>query len=142
MTKGQIIEDYMNGESLHQIGSDCGVGAQTIRKRLHSWGIALRGRTGMIYIIAAINTPYYKLGFTTSKSAQPRMANMQSSCPYELKVVRTFEGRGELVERRCHEKLAPYWVRGEWFERCAALERLIDGSLDLDDFLEDEFILV
>src|SRR5687768_10537055 len=69
---------------------------------------------GFIYLIHAVDTKRYKIGFTDTTIAK-RMRGLQTSCPFDLELVS--QRSGELMlEQRLHSKLAKYRKRGEWFE--------------------------
>ena len=137
LRKNEITSDYVNGDTLRQIASDYEISETQVWKFLSIWGVVghRSGRSGKLYIIIAVGTPYCKVGFTEFK-IERRLRYMQNGCPYKLEIARVFEKQTVLVERRCHKKLMPYRVRGEWFKRCAGLDMLISGTLSLDRFLE------
>jgi hypothetical protein len=70
-------------------------------------------RQGQVYVIRAVGTDSYKIGFTT-KTPEERRASLQTGNPRELEVVAAFVGTTE-DERRIHQLLEDYRQEGEWF---------------------------
>ncbi len=68
---------------------------------------------GIIYLINAVGTKHYKIGFTAKTSAE-RLSKLQTSSPHRLELVAERSGTVR-TEIRLHEKLQKYWQRGEWF---------------------------
>ncbi len=66
----------------------------------------------MIYFIENLETKHIKIGFTTD--IKNRLSNLQTSSPYELKVLAVCEGNDK-TEKELHIKFNDYHTRGEWF---------------------------
>ncbi len=75
---------------------------------------------GVVYFVGASKTGPVKVGFTTDRSAESRLAQLQTGSHEELVILGTIEG-GPAVERAIHNVLSVHLVRGEWFEREPAL---------------------
>ncbi len=67
----------------------------------------------MIYVIKAMGTNFYKIGFTGG-SVQQRYKAISANCPLELTIFCTMEG-GHTTEKELHRKLMAFHVRNEWF---------------------------
>lgn len=79
---------------------------------------------GFVYWISSDPPEPVKVGWT-AKHPEIRIGNLQLGNPRILRVLGSIEGPKEL-ESACHEALAGYRHRGEWFERDAALDLLIE----------------
>lgn len=66
---------------------------------------------------------FIKIGF--SGSARKRMADLQASTPFELRLIGLIPG-GEFVEGRLHNIFDDHRHRGEWFRSSPALLAYID----------------
>lgn len=77
----------------------------------------------IIYLLK-IDTPdkrLYKIG-STKQTVQTRIRSLQTGCPYEIKLIHTYETNiGQIVERTLHNRYNYCQTFGEWF------------SLDLED---------
>jgi hypothetical protein len=85
---------------------------------------------GLVYFIGARTGGPVKIGFTADRNVAVRLTQLQTASPEELVVLGTVNG-GPVVERAIHNFLGSHVVRGEWFERDAALallDRLKDDS--------------
>jgi hypothetical protein len=69
--------------------------------------------TGVVYFIQAVNGGPIKIG--TAIDPKKRLASLQLSCPFRLKILATRPG-GERLERSLHRRFAAYRLHGEWFE--------------------------
>lgn len=65
-----------------------------------------------VYFIQVDPDGPIKIGIADSVIS--RLGNLQSACPYDLRV-RTFWRGPRLVERFLHRELAAHRIRGEWF---------------------------
>lgn len=70
-----------------------------------------------IYLLY-IDTPdgrLYKIGYT-KHSVQKRIAQLQTGCPYEIKMLETFNSTyGQTIERTLHSIYDYCKMHGEWF---------------------------
>lgn len=73
--------------------------------------------TNTIYLLK-IDTPdsrLYKIG-STRKSIPKRIQQLQTGCPYEIKLVDYYESEfGQLIERNLHHQFNHQQTFGEWF---------------------------
>lgn len=69
--------------------------------------------------------PFVKIG-KTSGSPEGRLAELQTGCPYELKLLAYVPG-GIKRERQLHREFRELHVRGEWFKFERELYRFIKG---------------
>lgn len=71
----------------------------------------------LIYLLY-IDTPdgrLYKIGHTKHR-LQKRLSQLQTGCPYEIKVMETFDSiYGQLIERTLHNRYSHCKMFGEWF---------------------------
>ena len=76
-----------------------------------------------IYLIKAQELNLYKIGF--SKSAQKRVKQLQTGCPYQLEIVSIYEPKKfpNKVEKVMHRSMSIYKkdednteLKGEWFD--------------------------
>tara|TARA_R110000751_G_scaffold157283_2_gene262766 strand:+ start:3837 stop:4556 length:720 start_codon:yes stop_codon:yes gene_type:complete len=72
----------------------------------------------MIYFIEAVGLDRVKIGY--SKTPIKRMAELQTGCPVELKMIRFCQGE-MCEEKQLHKQLSHFREIGEWF-------RLTDGT--------------
>lgn len=70
--------------------------------------------TGIIYIIQAVGTDRYKIGFT-ARDPVKRLAELQIGSPFPLELNHFFAGSMR-EEKDLHEALESFNVGGEWFE--------------------------
>jgi hypothetical protein len=77
--------------------------------------------SGLVYFLAADKA--VKVGYTTH--LRSRLAALSTANADELRLVGVLPG-DRALERLCHKRLVGHRVRGEWFERGAALA-LLDG---------------
>lgn len=85
---------------------------------------------GVVYFIGHGKVGPVKIGFTADRDPMPRLRQLQTGTPEELAILGTIDAYPS-IERKVHAFLAPHMVRGEWFEREAALlvlQRLQDQS--------------
>lgn len=68
--------------------------------------------TGYVYIIEAVGTDRFKIGYSTSP--ETRLAQLQTGSAFALKLSGTWPASIE-IEKSLHERLAAYRVNGEWF---------------------------
>lgn len=81
-----------------------------------------------VYIIQIINTNFYKIGI--SEKPRDRMAKIQVSMPFDLKLVHTKKmSSAKLIEDYIHNFFVSKHIRGEWFE------------LNIEDINDIEFFL-
>ena len=78
---------------------------------------------GIVYFIGPKESGPVKIGYTATRDAEKRRAQLQTGSAENYVVLGTIEG-GPFVERSIHQLLLPHLVRGEWFERSAALALL------------------
>jgi hypothetical protein len=78
---------------------------------------------GVVYFIEHGKTGPIKIGFTADRDPMPRLRQLQTGSPENLQVLGTVEAYAS-IERKLHTLLAPHIIRGEWFERDAAISVL------------------
>ena len=92
---------------------------------------------GIVYFIGPKDSGHVKVGYTSTLKAEQRLAQLQTGSAESYVVLGTVDG-GPIIERAIHELLAPHRVRGEWFEREAALAVLShlknDGGGNIERF--------
>lgn len=69
-------------------------------------------RPRLCYVVQAGDDGPIKVG--SAAEPEKRMKALQHTCPYPLRIVRTYPG-GYKTERELHAKLAHLTVLGEWF---------------------------
>lgn len=68
-----------------------------------------------VYLINAVKTDKFKIGVTVN--IKKRIADMQTSCPYRLRLVHAcYSSQAYEVEKQLHERFAKQRVILEWFE--------------------------
>lgn len=72
-----------------------------------------------VYIIGNIDKGICKIGYSTNP--YKRLKSIQTGCPYEVTVLRFYEGIGKMEEKLLHKKYKKYKMNGEWFR--------IDGGI-------------
>ena len=83
---------------------------------------------GIVYFIGADDMPFVKIGKT--QNLEKRMAGIQTSIPFDLKVYFTIPG-GCKEEKLSHQAFEQYRKRGEWFRIEGKLKEYMDYMLDL-----------
>ena len=81
-----------------------------------------------VYIIQAFGTDLYKVGYT-SGDVKVRLDQLQTGCPYKLKIYKTLNNASRLVETELISKLSGYESGGgdEWYKvSLAFLDQAID----------------
>lgn len=68
----------------------------------------------MIYFIQTGDNRYIKIGYTAATDVKKRIASIQTSIPFEVKVLATMPGTQE-IERQLHKRFGGLQERGEWF---------------------------
>lgn len=68
----------------------------------------------MVYLINAVDTNLYKVGYT-NKDVNFRMKALQTGCPYKLKLIHSVNGSVH-HEKKIHEFWDHLRTNGEWFE--------------------------
>ena len=92
-----------------------------------------------LYFMQADNSGAIKIGISTNP--EWRLKQLQTGCPFEIKLIAVFEKQGHL-EKKLHKKLKEYKInpltnkktRGEWFDfSCmGSLPEWMIEQLDLD----------
>jgi hypothetical protein len=77
-------------------------------------------RYGKIYFIGSRSSGPIKIGFSGQSDLKSRLSQLQTSSPEHLEILGSFSGYLK-NERKVHDFLALHRLRGEWFERDAAL---------------------
>lgn len=79
----------------------------------------------MIYFISADEANKVKIGFTNN--LKKRLKQLQTSSPFELKVLLILEG-DEHKEKELHLKFKKQRVNGEWFEKTEEISKFISEN--------------
>jgi len=72
----------------------------------------------MVYLLRIVNDDksLYKIGFT-SESVYDRIRNIQTGCPYEIRLIDTYKSEySRKIERTLHNMFSHKQTFGEWFE--------------------------
>lgn len=77
----------------------------------------------MIYFVQAGKNGPIKIG-QTSNGVEDRIAQLQSGCPYELKLLWLYTG-DDFTESEIHGRFRQEKIRGEWFRPSQKLLRFI-----------------
>ncbi len=75
---------------------------------------------GLVYFIGNRESGPVKIGFTSNADPKPRLRQLQTSSPLDLEVIGAVKAYAS-IERNIQSFLTPHRIRGEWFERQAAL---------------------
>lgn len=78
---------------------------------------------GVVYFIGAALSGPVKIGYTSDATVNSRLMQLQIGAHEDLVVLGKVEG-SQAVEQAIHGALDAHLVRGEWFERAAALAML------------------
>ncbi len=80
--------------------------------------------TGFVYFIEAVGLRAVKIGF--SHDPQHRLAELQPSCPVQLRLLAAVPGT-ESIESTLHHKFLNQRIHGEWFhlEKDSPLDRMV-----------------
>ena len=71
------------------------------------------GKPGQIYLLCAVGTSFWKIGFS-AHSVGRRAMDIQCACPFEVRIAGVAPGTMR-IERRIHRALWRYRFNGEWF---------------------------
>jgi hypothetical protein len=69
---------------------------------------------GYIYVLQAVGTDKYKIGFTT-RNPDSRLKELQTGCPFPLQLNHVWKGSLQ-EELELHKALQPFRLEGEWFD--------------------------
>jgi uncharacterized protein YozE (UPF0346 family) len=86
---------------------------ETVEK-LKLWGIFPINEKGNIYFIKSAHSHEIKIGFT-SGDVSKRLSCLQTSHPYQLKLLTTIPGDTDF-ERSLHQQFEKHRLKGEWFK--------------------------
>jgi hypothetical protein len=95
---------------------------------------------GIVYFIGPKDTGPVKIGTTSTRDAEKRLRQLQTGSAENYVVLGQVEG-GPLVEQAIHSLLAPHLVRGEWFERNAALAVLSHLNSEMKGWSDNQFAM-
>jgi hypothetical protein len=72
-------------------------------------------KPGFIYLIRAIDTAYYKIGYTNNPSR--RFSQISPKMPFKTKQMKVWRTNCmDIAEKMLHEIYAEYRTNGEWFD--------------------------
>lgn len=78
-----------------------------------------------------------KIGYTSLKSAEPRLRHMETDNPYHLRLLASMGG-GPAIERAIQKKFADDRIRGEWYRPTHSILEFIgsitNGEVDVRRF--------
>jgi hypothetical protein len=77
----------------------------------------------MVYFIGNREKEVVKIGYT-SGTAEKRLKELQTGCPFKLEVLHTIEDATIKDEKRLHAKYSEYRLNGEWFTLNWEIEKL------------------
>lgn len=83
---------------------------------------------GYVYVIGNEEAKICKIGF--SANPNKRIKEVQTGCPYLLKILLIFQA-DKYTETRLHHKYSKYRRNGEWFNIAGELKSSIDKHLKL-----------
>jgi hypothetical protein len=81
----------------------------------------------MIYFIQCGTNGPIKVG-QTDNDVKSRMTQLQTGCPYELKLLWVYTGH-DYTESKIHEELSKERIRGEWFHPSKTVFDFINNEL-------------
>lgn len=79
--------------------------------------LSLMPAPGFVYLLEAVGSGRVKIGY--GMDVERRVAGIQTSCPFDIRVIATCKGSPDL-ERRLHEHFKDLRLRGEWFDASIA----------------------
>ena len=82
---------------------------------------------GVVYLVYDKYFKRYKVGFTQKKASE-RMQQIQNASGTELVLINTFEGSRK-NEKKLHEYLKKYRIKGEWYKDEKQIEALFERFL-------------
>ena len=86
-----------------------------------------------IYVIANLEFKVCKIGF--SNNVHGRLIQIQTGCPFPLKIYKIFKGTIK-QEKRLHQKYKAFRLSGEWFR----FDGILKNNIDAMDGEADEMI--
>ena len=84
-------------------------------------------KEGVVYLVYDKYFKRYKVGFTQKKASE-RMQQIQNASGTELVLINTFEGSRK-NEKKLHEYLKKYRLKGEWYKDEKQIEALFERFL-------------
>lgn len=69
----------------------------------------------MIYVVRAMGTNLYKIGFTSRDDFEKRLSELQTSSPFDLEILLYIDG-DQKDEKTIHDALSGFRQKREWFE--------------------------
>ena len=83
-----------------------------------------KNKEGVVYLVYDKYFKRYKVGFTQKKASE-RMQQIQNASGTELVLINTFEGCRK-NEKKLHEYLKKYKLKGEWYKDEKKIEVLFE----------------
>jgi len=93
---------------------------------------------GVVYFIGHGKTGPVKIGFTADLDPMPRLRQLQTGSPEQLEVLGKIPAFAS-IERKIQALLAPHNIRGEWFEREAAIS-VLRRLMNKESFHRSDFV--
>jgi hypothetical protein len=82
-----------------------------------------------VYFIGSIENRVVKIGMTTDNDSAKRMSQIQTGCPFSLKLIGFIKCNNEkdarLAERKLHAALSLFRMNGEWFKITPFVESVL-----------------
>lgn len=83
---------------------------------------------GVIYFLRADGSDFWKVGFCNHESSVPRrILELQTGCPFKLKLVALKKHVGQSYETKVHLLMKRHRMMGEWFKFNPWMEAFMDG---------------
>lgn len=138
--KDEIITAYKGGVNTIILATKYGVSHSTIHNYFQYWNVECRSagkRRDSLYVFKCVHkkVPYivYKIGVSDYPQKRRRTVEKNAIC-YRILIAKKWNGCAD-KERAIHRKLKPYQIEKEYFEPNPALDMLISGEVDIEDFL-------
>ena len=100
---------------------------------------------GYVYFVLVVSgDPFVKVGYSEEQWPAQRVAQLQTGCPYELKLMGIIRPKGQIaksLEAEIHEDLASDRIRGEWFEVTEKMDKWLEQLELMDDLAVEQYAL-
>lgn len=84
-------------------------------------------KDGAIYV-AEVNY-FVKIGFTIAHNVNNRITNLQTGCPYEIKLLYQDNNANLCAEQAIHFAFKNRKVTGEWYRHSYEIRELVDYAI-------------
>lgn len=108
-----MVRMFLNGRTPHVLHT-LDDGAMVWRKRSAEWFVPPANiKRQHVYFMQIGNNGPIKIGI--AENIASRLADLETGCPWPLKVIAHIPNGGMAVERKLHRRFSSFRMSGEWF---------------------------